>query len=112
MPVVGERTDYEEILEKIKKKIRDIENDKEGWSSWLETVKLHSDKNVKSRTIYAAKATPVSNTSVVNFRIPSEQASTSEMALVMILPIFSLSSSALEWCISVLYRICFILRLI
>lgn len=38
---------------------------------------------MKSITAYPSKATPVSNISVVNLRIPSMQSSTSETALVI-----------------------------
>ena len=56
-------------------------------------------------------ATPVSNTSVVNFRMPSAQASTSAMARVIMPPTLSCSSSGRDLWTRVLYSTCFMLRL-
>ena len=59
---------------------------------------------------YPKSATPVSKISVVNFRMPSTQSSTSETAFVMTFPAPSFSSSTRDLCTSVRYRIRFIRR--
>ena len=51
-----------------------------------------------SMTRYAMSATPVSNTSVVNLRMPSTHSSTSATALVIIVPVLSSLSSARGLC--------------
>ena len=56
-------------------------------------------------------ATPVSNTSVVNLRIPSTQSSTSAMALVISSPVPSFSSAARLCRTRLAYRMPFVRRL-
>ena len=54
---------------------------------------------------------PVSKISVVNLRMPSAQASTSEIALVIKVPVPACSSSTLSFRTRLAYSTCFMLRL-